>query len=168
MITLVMMPEHSCTLPSSGENMGNISCPSSTPHLGITPAPATCALCTLTTGLPSWDPFCEHSFCEGVKPRRGATVPAVPSDQWLHLVAHIIIVCLIFAGGGHMWYCDQRGYYHPGTLDWCSSIFCHLQADTSKAGVVLASDAALTKYILLSSWRFPSTLQMGSFVPTLS
>ena len=44
MITLVMMPEHSCTLPSSGENMGNISWPSSTPHLGITLAPATCAV----------------------------------------------------------------------------------------------------------------------------
>ena len=92
-------------------------------------------------------------FLRGSEASPWSLVPAVPSDQWLHLVAHIIIVCLIFAGGGHMWYCDQDGYYHHGT-----SIFCHLQADTSKVGVVLGSDAAQTKYKLLSSWRFPSTL----------
>ena len=39
MITLVMMPEHSCTLPSSGENMGNISWPSLYSAPGYNPSP---------------------------------------------------------------------------------------------------------------------------------
>ena len=75
-------------------------------------------------------------------------MPAVPSDQWLHLVAHIIIAL----------------YHYPGSLASVRqySVLCKL----TLVELVLGSEAAPTKYKLLSSWRLPSTLQMALFVPT--